>query len=149
MTVIEKINQATGQETLHPLICVVDNPLSLKMKDVAQDGNLYAVTIEPQDDSVVLNLYEPGKTACDGMRMGSGVYFHPDLLCDTPLEGQIADYPKRCICHGCLTQHEADVINDCLCSIKRELNHPIDRHTSVILSSYIELLLNYCVKMCN
>lgn len=79
----------------------------------------------------------------------TGVIFHPYLLCDTPLERHIDDYPVRCGCHGALTERERRAIADCLWEIDRELHHAIDRHSNTIIVSHIELLLNYCTRFCD
>lgn len=77
-----------------------------------------------------------------------GVLFHPDLLCDTPLEHSIDSYPYRCSCLKVLCEKEQDTISDCIRCIAKELEHAIDRYSSTIIVSQIGLLLNYCTRFC-
>ncbi len=73
--------------------------------------------------------------------------FHPDLLFRTTLKNHIDDYTffgyrKEEALH--LSQRETATITCCLEHIEEELHHPIDTHTSTILSRHIELMLDYC-----
>lgn len=147
MTTIEKINKASGQETLHPLICVVSECADKCCRCKIDRSDYYALTIERHEGGEALHLSVPGEKP--GELMDNGVYFHPDLLCETPLESRISAYPKKCRCHGNLSPEELSLINGCFIKIKEELNHPIDRHSAMILSSHLELLLNYCIRICN
>lgn len=147
MTTIEKINKTVGRETQHPLICVVGDCPAECEECVVEKSDCYSLTVTGDEEGAFLHLSVPGER--QPAVMGRGVYFHPDLLCDTPLESRMAAYPRRCRCHGCLTSGELDLIDGCFVKISEELCHPIDRHSAAILSSHLELLLNYCVKICN
>lgn len=73
--------------------------------------------------------------------------FHPDLLFQTPLKKNIRNYTffryhKEESLH--LSQRETQRITGCLHNIGEELYHPVDTHSSLILSHHIELLLDYC-----
>lgn len=75
--------------------------------------------------------------------------FHPDLLYHTTLKNHIQNYTffsyrKEEALH--LSQRETGTITCCLENIEEELHHPIDAHTSTILSRHIELMLDYCVR---
>ena len=75
--------------------------------------------------------------------------FHPDLLFRTTLKSHIRDYTffsyrKEEALH--LSQRETATISCCLEHIEAELHHPIDTHTSTILSRHIELMLDYCAR---
>lgn len=148
MITIEYINHTTGQETMHPLICVVDKMNCLAPECSGYKCDFYALTMEKRNGSTSLRLSIPGDIFPDYI-MGNGVYFHPDLLCDTPLESEIACYPRRCHCKDALSTDEIALIDDCFGKIRKELSHPIDRFSAMILSSHIELLLNYCVRICS
>lgn len=75
--------------------------------------------------------------------------FHPDLLFCTSLKNHIKNYTfffydKEEALH--LSQRETGTVTCCLENIEEELHHPIDTHTSTILSRHIELLLDYCTR---
>lgn len=147
MTTIENINMVSGQETMHPLICVVGEKPELPPQCIPGCNDCYSLTVAEIADGLSLHLGVPGENT--GCIMERGVYFHPDLLCDTPLGSVIGEYPRQCRCRGVLTTGELKLIDGCFGKIKEELCHPIDRYSAAILSSHIELLLNYCIKICN
>lgn len=75
--------------------------------------------------------------------------FHPDLLFRTSLKNHIRNYTffnyrKEEALH--LSGRETGTVTCCLEHIEEELHHPIDIHTSTILSRHIELLLDYCTR---
>lgn len=75
--------------------------------------------------------------------------FHPDLLFQTSLKNHIKNYTffsyrKEEALH--LSQRETTKITCCFENIEDELHHPIDTHSSTILSRHIELLLDYCTR---
>ena len=76
--------------------------------------------------------------------------FHPDLLFRTSLNNHIKNYTffsykKEEALH--LSQRETSQNNMLPWKIiEDELHHPIDTHSSTILSRHIELLLDYCTR---
>ena len=71
--------------------------------------------------------------------------FHPDLLFRTSLKNHIKNYTffhyrKEEALH--LSRRETEKVTCCLSNIEDELHHPIDTHSSIILSRHIELLLD-------
>lgn len=73
--------------------------------------------------------------------------FHPDLLFRTTLNNHIGNYTffnyrKQEALH--LSRSEKETVMKCLGSIAAEIKHPIDRHSSTLISRLIELLLDYC-----
>lgn len=158
---IDRFNKLTGRDTLHPLICLVDLSQADLNGGVSMRcgfyGLLYCRVPESREgarEKEWLRLIRPGETvelpAASYCRAGgcSGVLFHPDLLCDTPLEERIESYSGRCRCRGALSERERRIIADNLRGIGDELHHAIDRHSASIIVSHIELLLNYCVRFC-
>lgn len=154
---IDLFNKLTGQETLHPLVGLADLSGDKLSEDLRMPCNFYALICRPDEKGVQtsLRLVNPGEifeipsvSHCN-KKSYTGVLFHPDLLCDTPLERHIGDYPIRCSCHGALTERERQTIAGCLQEIDKELHHAIDRHSSTIIVSHIELLLNYCTRFCS
>ena len=79
----------------------------------------------------------------------TGVIFHPDLLCDTPLERHIDDYPTRCSCHGTLTERGGEPFPIVWGKSTRSCTMPSTGTAGSIIVSHIELLLNYCTQFCD
>lgn len=150
MITIDQFNRLTGRETLHPLVGIADLSDDSLDADIDARCNFYALLCN--DDR--LRLVRPGETlripaACNKDVCGfAGVLFHPDLLCDTPLENDIANYTCRCNCCRRLCDSERRTINDCISLIAHELEHSIDRYSSAIIVSQIGLLLNHCTRIC-
>lgn len=144
---IDQINHLVGQETLHPLVCVAHLPETTLPDKTYKRTGFYALTL----DDAHLYLSVPGEPfeKCMQKPGCTGVFFHPDLLCDTPLEHNINRYPTRCRCNSTLTERECKAIMGCMQEIDKELHHAIDRYSRPIIVSHIELLLNYCVRFCN
>lgn len=154
---IDLFNKLTGQETLHPLVSLVDLSGDRLAEDFRLPCDFYALICHKNMDRQYTSLWlaNPGDMfeipSAYHLRANgyTGVIFHPDLLCDTPLERSIGQYPARCRCHSTLTEQEHQTISDCLQKIDKELHHAIDRHSGVIIVSHIELLLNYCTRYCS
>lgn len=158
---IDRFNRLTGHDTLHPLVCMIDLPQTGPEGYISMRGDFYGLLYcdapeqGGQHPSQQLRLARPGETIelhrGPAWREGryAGVLFHPDLLCDTPLEERIGIYPGRCRCRAGLSDRERQIIADNLREIADELHHAIDRHSAPIIVAHIELLLNYCVRFCN
>lgn len=154
---VDMFNKLTGQETLHPLVSIASLSDDRLGEDLRMPCSFYALICRSDGcgKHASLRMVRPGEmfeipSACHcASKVYEGVIFHPDLLCDTPLERHIGDYPTRCSCHGTLTEQEQRTIEDCLAEIDKELHHSIDRHSGTIIVSQIELLLNYCTRFCS
>lgn len=154
---IDQFNKLTGQETLHPLVGLADLSGDKLHDDLCLTCNFYALLCqqEKQEEHTSLRLINPGETFeipsvhHRETRGYTGVLFHPDLLCDTPLKKSIGRYPTRYRYNSALTERERQTISDCLREIDKELHHAIDRYSSTIIVSHIELLLNYCTRFCS
>lgn len=150
MMTITTFNKLTGQETLHPLVGIADLTGDSLDSDICKPCNFYALLCNEER----LRLVIPGETfripsAVNKRESGyTGVLFHPDLLCDTPLESEITNYTYRCNCHKKLCNNDIKTIHNCLDLIATELEHSIDRYSSPIIVSQIGLLLNYCTRIC-
>lgn len=75
--------------------------------------------------------------------------FHPDLICGTTLGLNINNYTffsyqSNEALHVSL--REKQIIQEFMDKINQELERCIDRHSKKIISQYIELLLDYCVR---
>ena len=154
---IDMFNKLAGQETLHPLVCLFDLSRNTLVEKLCMPCDFYALVYEKDSiapDRTFLRLVKPGEMfEIPSFRYGKhiepeGVLFHPDLLCDTSLEQNISQYPTRCRCHKYLSVREKQVLKGFLNDIEQELHHAIDRHSSPIIVLQIELLLNYCTRIC-
>ncbi len=163
---ITEYNAFNNTETLHPLVSVIDfskaDPRRLArtyfdfylvlLKDVNcgdlrygkntydyQEGTLIFIApgqileVEPSEE-----LYQP---------KGHGVVFHQDLLMGTALGRQINDYSffsynVNEALH--ISDRERQIIMDCFTEISYELEHAVDKHSKKLITSNIEVLLNYC-----
>lgn len=77
------------------------------------------------------------------------LYFSPELLHGTQLGRHIKDYTffSYDVSEALhLSLQERDTIIDCMRKIDEEIKNGTDRHSNTIISSAIELLLNYCTR---
>ena len=154
-----------GGQTLHPLVSLIN----LERRELEEDAvkfEFYAILlIEECPDGcgccgrkyydfseATMVFLTPGEM----FRMnkedalppkGWLLAFHPDLLFRTTLRNHIRNYTffyysKEEALH--LSCRETSTVTCLLSHIEEELHHPIDTHTSIIISRHIELLLDYC-----
>lgn len=162
---INEYNVFNNQETLHPLVSVIDfskaDPRKLRrtwfgfylvlLKDVKCGDLLYGKhTYDYQEGTLVFtapgqvigvhsdDLYQP---------KGYGVCFHPDLIKGTSLGKHIDEYTffsykVNEALH--ISEREHQLVLDSFSKIQYELEHAIDKHSKKLIADNIELLLNYC-----
>jgi len=168
---VSEYNALNNHETLHPLVSIIDfskaNPRTwgnegkvrinygmycIFLKDIKcgdlkygrnyydyQEGTLVFVSpgqvMEIETDG---KLYQP---------KGHALVFHPDLLQGTGLAKSINDYSffrydSNEALH--MSERERQIILDCFSKIKYELLQGVDKHSKKVITSNIELFLNYC-----
>lgn len=165
---ISGYNEFNNNETLHPLVSVVDlskaNPRSgsrmyfgfytIFLKEVKCGDLVYGRhTYDYQEGTLV--FLAPGQTA--GVNSNGETYqpkgyaliFHPDLIHGTPLGKHIQDYTffeyqSNEALH--VSQRERKIVLDCFSKIEYELERSIDKHSKTLIVDNIELFLNYCVR---
>ncbi|WP_455592109.1 helix-turn-helix domain-containing protein [Bacteroides sp.] len=162
---VHQCNCCLGCSTLHPQASVI----RLDNANVAQHNikfDFYTILLienedddccccgrKPYDYSNATMVFLPPEQAFginkDRVLPQQGwlLAFHPDLLCGTTLEKSIQDYSffyyqKEEALH--LSQREKNKVIKCLQEMDEELHHPIDRHSRILISRHIELLLDYC-----
>ena len=165
---VSDYNAFNNNETLHPLVSVVD----LSKASPRQASNMYfgfytiflkevkcgdlrygKKTYDYQEGTLVFiapgqvvrvensgEFYQP---------KGYAVVFHADLIHGTSLGRHIQDYTffgyeSNEALH--VSERERKIILDCFSKIEYELEHAIDKHSKKLIVSNIELLLNYCVR---
>lgn len=165
---ISQYNEFNNNETLHPLVSVVDlskaSPrqgsrmyfgfYTIFLKEVKCGDLVYGrSTYDYQEGTLV--FLGPGQVA--GMNSNGEYYqpkgyalvFHPDLIHGTSLGKHIQDYPffgyqSNESLH--LSERERKIVLDCFAKIEYELEHAIDKHSKRLIVTNIELFLNYCIR---
>ncbi len=156
------------QENLHPLVSVIDftgtTPevyasrmnfgfYAVYLKDVKCGDIKYGRhTYDYQDRTLV--FVSPGQVINvnidkDYKPQGYGLLFHPDLIRGTSLGKHIDNYTffsyqTREALH--LSEKERKIVLDCFTKIKYELGQGTDKHSKILITSNIELFLNYCMR---
>ena len=171
MSELSKINTVTeynnlvGQETLHPLVSVIDfskmEPFYFFRKQMgvyaiflkeAKCGNItYGCNTYDYEEGTLIfiapnQVYGVEDNGKKQKAQGHALIFHPDIIRGTSLGKIIKDYSffsyeVNEALH--LSTRERAIINDCFDKISYELEHPIDAHSNTLIVSYIELFLNY------
>jgi AraC-like DNA-binding protein len=170
---VSEYNALNNQETLHPLVSVIDlskaKPRSWNgQKKVRINYGLYAIflkEIKCGDLKYGCNYYDyqegtlvfvsPGQVMeieTDGkvyQPKGHVLVFHPDLIHGTSLARNMADYTffgyqSNEALH--LSERERLLVMDCLSKIEFELSQSIDKHSKKLIVANIELFLNYCIR---
>lgn len=163
---IDAYNRLFGLKTLHPLVTVVDlKQATQAVNHVRMKYGVYALFLKNgvyctlkygrkhydyQEGSIV--SFSPGQIIDVEMEKTEvapdvvGLIFHPDLIYGTPLSDKISsfgffDYSQMESLH--LSTEERCIFLDCLDKIRKELEHPVDRHSASLLSANIQVLLEY------
>lgn len=165
---INDYNTFNNNETLHPLVSVVDlskaNPrqgsrmyfgfYTIFLKDVKCGDLVYGRhTYDYQEGTLV--FLAPGQVAGVNSKgetyqpKGYALVFHPDLIHGSQLGKHIQDYTffgyqSNEALH--LSERERKIVLDCFSKIQYELEHAIDNHSKKLIVSNIELFLNYCIR---
>jgi len=163
---ITEYNNLIGQETLHPLISIIDfekiepfhffkaqmGVYAIFLKE-AKCGNItYGCSNYDYEEGTLIfiapgQVYGVEDSGEKQQPVGHALIFHPDLIHGTSLGRNIKDYTffsyeVNEALH--LSNRERAIVNDSFEKIKFELEHAIDVHSKTLIVSYIELFLNYC-----
>jgi AraC family transcriptional regulator, transcriptional activator of pobA len=165
---INDYNVFNNNETLHPLVSVVDLSkaaprmgskmyfgfYTIFLKDVKCGDLMYGRnTYDYQEGTLV--FLSPGQVA--GINSNGEIYqpkgyaliFHADLIHGTALGRHINDYgffgyQSNEALH--LSERERKIVLDCFSKIEYELEHAIDTHSKRLIVQNIDLFLNYCTR---
>ena len=165
---VAQFNSLRGQETLHPLVTILDQSKSkpvpaarfysglyiIFLKDVMCGEMKYGRNSYDYQEGTLLFI-APGQVWGIEEKMktiqpkGWALAFHPDLIRGTSLGRHIRDYNffsyyENEALH--LSERERHIVLECFNKILYELDHPIDKHSKTLIVSNIELFLNYCVR---
>jgi len=161
-------NALMGQETLHPLVSVIDFSKVKPQEHVRMNLGFYTVFLKEVkcgDIRYGRNNYDyqegtlvfigPGQVIGIERKgepfqpQGWALLFHPDLIRGTSLGQHIKNYTffsyeVNEALH--LSEQERELVIDCFSKIEYELKHAIDKHSKTLIATNIELFLNYCVR---
>lgn len=166
---VTQFNTRRGQETLHPLVSVLDQSKSTAIPSKKCISDLYIIFLKElkcEDFNYGRNHYDyqdetmlfiaPGQVfginAPEEKMVqptGWALVFHPDFIHGTALGRHIHDYgffsyEANEALH--ISKREKQVVLECLQKIQDELEHGIDKHSKILIVNNIELLLNYCTR---
>jgi AraC family transcriptional regulator, transcriptional activator of pobA len=165
---IAKFNTDRGQETLHPLVTVLDQSKSKPLHPARFLSELYIIFLKElkcgelkygrsnydyQEGTLV--FIAPGQVFGISEQVeaiqptGWALAFHPDLIHGTTLGRHIKgynffSYDVNEALH--VSERERQMVVECFNKILYELGHAIDKHSKTLIVSNIELFLNYCTR---
>jgi AraC family transcriptional regulator, transcriptional activator of pobA len=163
---IAQYNQIRGIETLHPLVSVFNMANANALPEGTYNFGLYSIFFKElkcgelrygrklydyQEGTLVFIATgqvlgvkrKPGLSEPKGWTLS----FHPELIKGTPLGKMIQEYSFFSYdadeaLH--VSEKEKQLLLDCFAKIRFELEQTIDKHSRTLITSNIELLLNYC-----
>lgn len=166
---VDQYNCLYGLETRHPLVSVVDlSKATQKVNHIQMRYGLYALFLKQakscnikygrqsydyQEGTVV--SFAPAQTVSveltdeESNPQVHGILFHPDLIRGTSLGKNINNYTffSYAVNEALhLSDQEKEIILDVLAKINIELERAIDKHSKALITTNIELLLNYCMR---
>ncbi|PWJ55531.1 helix-turn-helix protein [Dyadobacter jejuensis] len=165
---VNQYNAFNQQETLHPLVTVIDLSTASPRKKTSQYMGCYGIFLKDvvcgdlrygkeyydyQEGTLV--FMSPGQVFTvenDGelyQPKGHALVFHPDLLLGTSLNGKMNEfsffgYQINEALH--LSQRERQIVMDCFGKIRYELEHAIDKHSRKLIVANLELFMDYCTR---
>lgn len=165
---VNQYNAFNQQETLHPLVTVIDLSTASPRRKTSQYMGCYGIFLKEvicgdlrygkeyydyQEGTLV--FMAPGQVFTvenDGelyQPKGHALVFHADLLHGTSLNARMHEfslfgYQLNEALH--LSKRETQIVMDCLDKIRYELEQPIDKHSRRLIAANIELFLDYCVR---
>ncbi|WP_183561547.1 helix-turn-helix domain-containing protein [Mucilaginibacter sp. SP1R1] len=165
---ISEYNSFNKQETLHPLVSIVDLSNADPRQSRRMSYNFYTVFLKQLvcgDLRYGLNNYDyqegtliflaPGQVIGENIPeqyyqpQGLALVFHQDLIHGSNLGRHMGDYnffsyEVREALH--ISEQEKQIVLDCFSKITFELKHSIDKHSKKLVAANIELFLDYCIR---
>jgi AraC family transcriptional regulator, transcriptional activator of pobA len=166
---VAQFNSQRGQETLHPLISVLDQSKSKPVQANRYLTDIYIIFLKDvkceefhygrnkydyQEESLLFIApgqvfgFDPDAETLIQPR-GWALTFHPDFIKGTSLGKKISEYGffSYNVTEALhISTRERQIVLECFKKIKEELHRDIDKHTVNVIVSNIELLLNYCLR---
>ena len=166
---IAQFNSQRGQETLHPLVSILDQTKSCQIVAKSQFSEIYVIFLKDLKceefkygrnhydyEEQTLLFISPNQVfgiEASDVRMvqptGWALAFHPDFIRGTSLGKRLHEY--RFFSYNInealhISARERQIVLECFNKIKDELERGIDQHSKTLILSNIELFLNYCVR---
>ncbi|MEP6513138.1 MAG: AraC family transcriptional regulator, partial [Parafilimonas sp.] len=165
---VAQYNKMRGVPTEHPLVTVLDLSKAKPMPTQTFNFSLYAVYLKELDcgelkygrhhydyQEGTLVFIAPGQVLGVQPKVktfepkGWALLFHPDLINGTSLGKKMHDYSffsydVNEALH--VSEKEKQIVVDCFGKIQYELEQSIDKHSKKMITSNIELFLNYCTR---
>lgn len=166
---VTQFNSTRGQATLHPLVSILDQSKSKKIRSYRYLSELYVIFLkdikcEPmsygrthydyQEETLI--FIAPGQVFGFNLSKeilvqpnGWALVFHPDFIRGSSLGKNIKNYGffsynANEALH--ISEREREIVLDCFKKIKEELERGTDKHSNTLIINHIELFLNYCVR---
>lgn len=164
---VTQYNAFNNNETLHPLVGVVDLSKAAPRKLRRMSYNFYTVFLKEikcgdlrygcsnyDYEQGTLIFLAPGQVIGSTgdeyyQPQGLALVFHPDFIHGTSLGRHINDYTffSYAVNEALhLSERERQIILDCFTKIRYELEHVVDKHSKKLIVTNIELFLNYCIR---
>lgn len=164
---VGQYNAFNRNETLHPLVSVVDlskaAPRQLRrmrygfyvvfLKEIKCGDLKYGISNYDYEEGTLVFL-APGQVIGSYgeefyQPQGQALVFHADFIHGTTLGRHMNDYSffsytTNEALH--LSERERQIILDCFAKIKYELDQGVDKHSKTLIATNIELFLNYCIR---
>jgi AraC-like DNA-binding protein len=165
---VKDYNAFNNNETLHPLVSIVDLSKADPREQYKMTFGIYCVILKEVKcgnlrygnnyydyEEGTLVFFAPGQVlevygAPEHYQpQGKALIFHADLLHGTHLGKQMDEYSffsykVNEALH--LSEKERKIVLDCFSKIEYELQQSIDKHSKTLIASNIELFLNYCTR---
>jgi AraC-like DNA-binding protein len=164
---IKEYNLFNNNETMHPLVGIVDlskaDPRKARrlsygfytifFKEINCGDLRYGCNYYDYDEGTLIFL-APNQVIGENkdyqyQPQGKALVFHPDFILGTSLGKKIHDYAffSYDVSEALhLSIKEREIILDCFNKIDYELHQNMDKHTANLVISNIELFLNYCIR---
>jgi len=163
---VKKYNETFNNQTMHPLISVVDLSKSDILERSKFTVGFYAIIIKESKcgdlrygnhyydyDKGTIVFFAPGQVITNEPEgelhqpYGIALIFHPDIIKGTTLGKQIHEYSffsyqSYEALH--VSEKERALVDICLANVEAEIKQNIDKHSRMLIVANIELLLKYC-----
>lgn len=163
---VSQFNNERGQNTLHPLVSILDQSKSCQIKESRYLSELYIVFLKDskceelkygrnnydyEDGSIlfiapgqIFGFQSSGKLL---QPSGWALCFYPELLRGTNLAKSIREYSFFSYASNealHVSEKEKITLIECFNKILIEITQPIDKHSRTLIVNNIELFLNQC-----
>jgi len=165
---IKQYCQTFSNQTMHPLISIVDLGLSKPLPRTKFQMGFYAIIFKDthcgdlrygnryydySEGTIV--FFGPGQIIASEPEgelhqpYGKALVFHPDLIKGTSLGKHIHEYTffsyqSNEALH--VSERERDILSSYMTLIFTEINQNIDKHSKKLIVSNLEILLDYCTR---